>query len=243
MNERKGLPATDHELAAMADGTLSAERRREIENQLSSSAQIRESIHRQRASIELTREAEVPASDYLHARVSEMVSGAQPKRKRRGALLGGFAAAAAAAVIVLAVVALPGSDDPSVNQVVASAAQGPNAGAPAQDPANPGKLAASVGNVRFPSWEDEHGLIATGTRTANVAGRKVKTVFYAGEDGETLKYSVVDGPPIDSGTAASGYYDITGTGDTRRIVWRAGGHTCIIEAQGVPADQLELLAS
>ena len=70
-------------------------------------------------------------------------------------------------------------------------------------------------------------------------GRRVETVFYSNDAGATMKYSVVDGPPIDSIGAASGTYDITGSGDSRRIVWRDGGHTCIIEANGVAADQLE----
>ena len=131
----------------MADGTLGAERRREIENQLASSEPISDSIHRQRAAIELTRELDVPASDLLHHQVAEMTSrAAKPKRARRGLVFGGFAAAAAAAAIVLALVILPGSEAPSVNQVVATAAQGPTSGAPAADPANPGKLAVSVGS-------------------------------------------------------------------------------------------------
>jgi hypothetical protein len=54
-----------------------------------------------------------------------------------------------------------------------------------------------------------------------------------------MKYSVVDGAPIDTIDPSSSKYVITGSGDTRRIVWRAGGHTCIIEARGVDPDQLE----
>jgi anti-sigma factor RsiW len=243
MNDRKGLPASDQELAAMADGTLAAERRREIENQLASSEQIRNSIQRQRAAIELTREAEVPASDFLHAQVAELASDAAPQRKRRGLAIGGFAAAAAAFLVVLALVTIPGSEDPSVNQVVATAAQGATSGAPAADPANPRKLQVSVGSVQFPSWKHWHGWDPTGARTDTVDGRRVETVYYENENGASMKYSVVDGAPIDGLGASSSAYQLTGTGETRRVVWRNGGHTCIIEAQGVPADQLERWAA
>jgi hypothetical protein len=242
MTEQTGKPATNEELAALADGTLGAARRREIENQLASSEQIRESIHRQRAAIELTREIEVPASDALHIQVAEMAASARP-RKRSPMLLGGFAAAAAAVVVALALLILPGSDAPNVNQVVATAAQGPTTGAPASDPANPKKLNVSVGSVQFPSWKNWHGWDPTGARTDSVGGRRVETVFYKNANGATMKYSVVDGAPIDKLDSSSAAYELTGSGDTRRVVWRNGGHTCIIEAQGVPADQLEHFAA
>jgi hypothetical protein len=237
--ERAGKPASDQELAALADGTLGAERRREIENQLGNSGLIRESIHRQRAAIELTREIEVPASDALHTRVAEMSAKAAP-RKRSKLAIGGFATAAAAALVVLALV-VTSSGGPSVDQVVATAAQGATSDAPAKDPSNSKMLDVSVGSVQFPTWENDGGWWATGARSDDLDGRNVETVFYENGDGATMKYSVVGGAPIDSLDSASAHYEMTGSGDTRRIVWRAGGHTCIIEAQGVDSDQLERL--
>lgn len=240
MTERTGKPASDQELAALADGTLRPERRREIENQLGTSEQIRESIQRQRAAIELTREIEVPASDALHARVAEMAAGASPKN-RAGWAVGGLVTAAAAMLVVIALVILPSSGSPGVNQVLAVAAQGPTAGAPAKDPDDPSRLNVSVGSVRFPSWEGDSGWSATGARTDEIDGRRVETVFYENADGATINYSVVDGAPIDSLEPPGTQYLITGSGDTRRIIWRAGGRTCIIEARGVDPDQLEKL--
>jgi anti-sigma factor RsiW len=242
VTERTGKPASDQELAALADGTLGAERRREIENQLASSEQIRDSIQRQRAAIELTRELEVPASDALHARVAELTADAAP-RKRSGWAIGGFATATAAILVAVVLVLMPGASSPNVDQVVATAAQGPTSGAPAKDPANPAKLGVSVGSVRFPSWEGYAGWSASGARTDTINGRRVETVFYANADGATMRYSVVDGAPIDSLDPAAAKYELTGSGDTRRIVWRAGGHTCIIKASGVAPDELERLIS
>jgi hypothetical protein len=237
MTERTGKPASDMELAALADGTLSRERRREIENQLSSSEQIRDSIDRQRAAIDLTRQLDVPASDVLHARVAEMTAAAAP-RKRSGWAVGGFATAAAAVLVALALVLVPGSNTPNVDQVVAAAAQGQTAGPPAKDPANPAKLNVTVGSVQFPTWE-RGGWNVSGARTDKIDGRRVETVYYENSSGGSMKYSVVDGAPIDTLEPSSTKYQITGSGDTRRIVWRAGGHTCIIEAKGVDPDQLE----
>jgi anti-sigma factor RsiW len=238
MTERTGKPASDMELAALADGTLGPERRREIENQLSSSEQIRDSIQRQRAAIELMRETEVPASDVLHARVAEMAAAAAPARRRAGWMFGGFATAAAAAMVAIVLVFAPGSDSPKVDEVVAAAAQGPSSGAPAVDQRNPAKLNVSVGSVQFPTWK-KTGWKVSGARTDQIGGRRVETVFYEKPGGATMKYSVVDGAPIDQLGPAATTYEVTGSGDTRRIVWRSGGHTCIIEARGVEPDKLE----
>jgi hypothetical protein len=240
MTERTGKPASDKELAALADGTLGAERRREIENQLGNSELIRESIQRQRAAIELTREIEVSASDALHNRVAEMTSNAAPRKRSRLAI-GGFAAAAAAAAVALVLVFGFGSSAPTVDQVVATVAPGATSEAPATDPSDPKMLDVSVGSVQFPTWENEGGWWATGARSEQIQGRQVETVFYKNDDNATMKYSVVDGAPIDSLDSSTARYELTGSGDTRRIVWRAGGHTCIIEAQGVDSDQLERL--
>lgn len=239
MNGHSGIPPTDQELAALADGTLDPGRRREIENQLASSEQIRDSIGRQRAAIDLARELDVQAPDALHTRVSEMAASAAPRRSRALAF-GGVAAAAAAAILLALVLVVPGGGAPTVNQVAAAAASGPTTAAPAQDQANPGSLALAVGSVRFPYWEDSEGWRATGRRSSDVSGRAVETVFYANASGARLKYSVVDGPPIDN---LGGAYLITRSRDTRRIVWRNGGHTCIIEATGVTAGELERLAA
>lgn len=238
MIERTGKPASDQELAALADGTLGPERRREIENQLSSSEQIRDSIHRQRAAIELTREIEVPASDALHARVAEMAAAVAPRRRSR-LEIGGLATALAAVLVAIALVVTTGPNAPDVDQVVATAAQGPTTGAPAVDPSDPSKLNVAVGSVRFPTWEGDYGWSASGARTDKIHGRRVETVFYKNTDGAAMKYSVVDGAPIDTLEPSSTKYQITSSGGARRIVWRAGGHTCIIEARGVDPDQLE----
>jgi hypothetical protein len=242
MTEHKGLPPTDQELAAMAEGALSAERRREIENQIASSDQIRDLIGRQRAAIELTREFDTAAPDALHMRVAEMAAERAPSRRRpRFALVGSLAAVAAMAVVALLLVVNQSSvEQPTVDQVVAAANAGPLMPAPAEDPSSPGNLALGVGDVRFPYWEDDRAWTATGARSENVGGRPVNTVFYKNDAGATIKYSIVSGAPIDSLSGADDY-DITGSGDTRRIVWRNGGHTCIIEARGVGSDQLERL--
>jgi hypothetical protein len=169
-----------------------------------------------------------------------MANDAAPRKRSRLAI-GGFATAAAATLVAIVLVLTPGSNSPNVDQVLAVAGQGATSGAPATDPSDPKMLDVSVGSVQFPTWKNDGGWWATGARSDSVAGRNVKTVFYKNGDGGTIKYSVVDGAPIDSLNTATAHYEMTGSGDTRRIVWRAGGHTCIIEASGVDPDQLEHL--
>jgi hypothetical protein len=171
-----------------------------------------------------------------------MTAAAAPRTQRRSRwAIGGFATAAAAILVALAIVFAPGQGSPSVDQVMATAAHGPTSGPPAKDPTDADMLKVSVGSVQFPTWESDGGWWATGARSDSIAGRNVETVFYKNDEGATIKYSVVDGKPIDSMDAATTHYEMTGSGDTRRIVWRAGGHTCIIEASGVDPDQLERL--
>lgn len=239
MNGITGKPPSDREIAALADGTLGAERRREIENQIAGSEQIRESIGEQRAAVDLARELDVPAPDRLRAQVAEMAAERAPRRRRSSVAIGGAVGAAAAVFIALVLVlGGGGASAPTVDQVVTASNAGPLMAAPGEDPATPGKLALGVGGVRFPYWEEDHGWKATGARSETVEGRKANTVFYENDSGGSLTYTIVDGSPIDT-LADPGDYDLTGSGDTRRIVWRNGGHTCIIEASGASASDLE----
>ena len=183
--------------------------------------------------------AEVPASDALKSRVETLVSDARRRRRWVPAVAGAATALAVAAFVLALVLPSSPSGAPTVDQVAAAASAGSLMPAPAQDPAKPGFLALGVGGVSFPYWEDEHGWKATGARSEVVAGRPVNTVFYTNDAGATIKFSIVSGKPIVA--QSPGQYDLTKNGDTRRIVWQNGGHTCIIEAKGVDPDRLEAM--
>lgn len=195
---------------------------------------------RERAAMRLTDELDVRAPDALHAHVSELVGSRSKRSSRRRALAGGVAFACVAAAALAIVFAGGGASGPSVDDVVAAATGGPTMAAPANDPAAPGKLALGVGGVQFPSWDDARGWRATGARSESVGGRPVDTVFYADGAGGSIKYSIVSGAPIDQ-LAHPSDYELTGSGGAKRLVWRNGGRTCIIESRGVGADELERL--
>jgi hypothetical protein len=97
------------ELAALADGSLSAERRAALEARVESSPELAAILAEQERSLALTRSAaaEVEAPASLRARIE--AHGRAPRHPRRIALIG--AAAAAAAVVAVAIgVALSGSE-------------------------------------------------------------------------------------------------------------------------------------
>lgn len=174
----------------------------------------------------------VTAPDTLRRSVEEMTS-----IERAGARRYGWIVAPAVVMVVTAVLLILapfGSSDPTVDSVVAQAASGPTAGAPS---ASGSVLDASVGDVAFPNWAEDHGWEATGERSAELNGREVRTVFYSAPGGGQIRYTIVGGSPIDA--VEGGSYDVSGSGEKRRVVWRRNGHTCIVESEGVEPAKLE----
>ncbi len=85
------------ELAALADGSLSAERRGALEEQIAASTELADRLAEQQRAVALTRSAaaEVRAPDDLRARI-EARRNTRPARAPRRVLLAGAAAAAVA---------------------------------------------------------------------------------------------------------------------------------------------------
>jgi hypothetical protein len=173
--------------------------------------------------------ADVRAPDRLHNAVAEMTPAPRPSRRLH---IAGAAVAAACVMALALVLVAPFDDSPTVDQAATAATAGPTAGAPTARA--DGTLNAAVGSVAFPDWKKIH---PTGMRTTEVDGRSMTTVYYAAPGGGEIRYTIVDGAPIDN--VQGGSYDVTGSGDARRIVWRRDGHTCIVEAEGVPSAKLE----
>jgi anti-sigma-K factor RskA len=99
------------ELAALADGSLPADRRAALEARVGSSPELAFGLEEQERAIALTRSAaaEVEAPPALRARIEAQRRAREPRRARRVAVIG--AAAAAAAVVAVAIgVALSGSE-------------------------------------------------------------------------------------------------------------------------------------
>ncbi len=174
-------------------------------------------------------------------------------RRRRRVLA---AAAVAAAVLAVAAVALQsgGGDraEPSLASVEAAAQAGATASAPASAPENgqPPTLAASVGDLDFPDWQQSFGWKASGRRQDNLSGREVTTVYYRNPDGAELGYAIVSGEALEESpgghriTRQGNDYILTRGDDHTVVTWEQEGHTCVIVASSaVPASKIVDLAA
>lgn len=99
------------ELAALADGSLPADRRTALEARVESSPELAGRLAEQQRVVELIRNAaaEVEAPPSLRAGIESQRRAREPRRGRRLALIGGAAAVAAAAAVAIGV-AVSGSE-------------------------------------------------------------------------------------------------------------------------------------
>ena len=244
MTDRKLI--LDAELASLADGSLPPQRRREIEDQINESAAARESIARQRRAVEIVRGAEADAPHSLHAAVADMLEPRTARRPARGAGWAFAGVAAGLAVAVFAAALVFGGGTRPVDAAAQLAAAGPALPAPHESSADSKWLNAKVADVAFPYWEDDRGWKAYGARNDKFGARTAKTVYYRDARGRSVAYTIVGGAalPDDGGTLhADGAvsFRTSDSGGTSRVVWRRGGHTCIITARGVPSSELQTL--
>jgi anti-sigma factor RsiW len=229
------------ELAALADGTLPAERRAAVEARVAASPELQALLEEQRRALEATRALEdepVPAS--LRAAVA--AERRRHERRPRPRLLPvALAGALAATVAVVAAVLLSGGPaGPTVAEAARFAAEAPAASAPADGTGR----AVEVDGVVFPDLRRSDGWRAVGVTRGKVDGRDATTVLYA-RNGSRIAYAVVAGPalPQPSGGAVATRggveYQMVRLDGRLVVTWRRGGHTCVLVG-GAP--QSELLA-
>jgi hypothetical protein len=234
------------DLAALADGTLPAHRRAEVEAAVAADPELTRALAEQRAAVLAIRAAAPAAPARLRSHVNGLRAGR--RRPRRTLVAGGLAAAGAAAAAVLLIALLPSGSTPGSPTVAQAAALGQRpALSVAPRPGRNGQLAASESGIPYPYWEDEYGWVASGVRGDRVAGRRVTTVFYA-RAGQRLAYSIVAGPALDPpGDARMSrgrrlVYRVFEDGGRRAVTWAQGGHTCVLSGVGIPARTLLRLA-
>ena len=251
-NGETGAPPTPEELAALADGLLSAERAEQIARQMVEAPEMAAELAEQRRAVELFQAA---AADPRAEAPAELREGLERPRRQprraglsgRGALAGGLAETLAV-LVALAILVLPsGSGGPSVAKAADVSALPATDGPPPADAARPTLLAAAVDGTAFPDWDAEFGWTATGQRADDVGGRATRTVAYAKEAGE-VGYTIVSGdqltPPEDARDVSSGGVDLKiFTQDGRRVVtWTRNGRTCVLSGVGVDDETLVKLA-
>jgi anti-sigma factor RsiW len=237
------------ELCALADGTLPAERRAEVEARIAASPELQELLERQRRAVLATHmlaAEEVPASlqGSVEARRRALGSGRSRTRRLvpRFALAG---AAAVAAAVVAAVVLSGGPGAPTVADAAQLASQPANGPAPPPVGKSTTKLALGVEGVVFPYLARWAGWQTLGVRHGRVDGRSATVVFYA-KEGRRIAYVIVAGsglPRPSGGQAATRggvQYRTLRLNGKLAVTWRRGGHTCVLIGQASRAELLEL---
>jgi anti-sigma factor RsiW len=241
---------SDQEIAdtcALADGTLPAARRAEVEALVRDSQELTALLERQRQALAATATlAAEPVPDSLQ----QSVDGLRPRparRRRRVRWILSAAGVAAAALVVFAVLSTSGVlGGPTVAAAADFALGAPSGSAPGATGA--GTLEASVGGVAFPDWSSSHGWHAVGVRKGEVHARPATVVFY--EKGDLrLGYAIVDGPALprpDNATATTRTgveYQTLAIHGKQAVTWQKGGHTCVLIGPLSSAELVSLASS
>jgi hypothetical protein len=242
MNHHSPPPPEQEELAAFADGTLAASRRRELAARIAESPELAGLLDEQLRAIAVVRAAveQTAAAQPLRDRVAAMPVAVRRRRQR-----GLTAVAALAAGIAALGLALPANRAPSALAAAALGARPATAPAPAAG--EPGFLRAAVEGISFPRWT-KLGWTPTGAREDTFAGRETMTVFYE-KEGKRVAYTIVGGNPLTVPPEARGArrggktYALLATPRGSAVTWLQDGQTCVLAGPGVSPEVLLKLAS
>jgi anti-sigma factor RsiW len=236
------------ELSALADGTLPADRRAEVEARVAASPELQELVERQRQAVfaaqTLTSE-EVPASLREAVEARRPAPGSSRGRTRLVPRLALAGAAAVAAAIVAAVVLSGGPGAPSVADAARLATEPPTAPAPPPAGTAGTRLALGVGGVAFPDFARAYGWRALGVRHGRIDGRDATVVVY-GKNGKRLGYAIVDGEGLSRPTGARSTvihgvtFQTLPLSNRLAVTWRRGSHTCVLIGDANRAELLKL---
>ena len=231
------------ELCALADGTLPADRRDEVEARVAASPELQEVVERQRRAVLAVRalaEEEVPGS--LQAAVGAR-AGRRPRRLVPRLAVAG--AAAVAAAVVAAVVLTGGPGAPTVADAARLGTQPATEPAPSPAGAAGTKLAVAVDGVPFPNLTRFAGWRAVGVRHGRIGDRDATVVVYR-KDGRRLGYVIVAGAGLVRPSAAQATvirrveYQTLRLSGRLAVTWRRGGRTCVLLGQATPRELLRL---
>ena len=211
--------------------------------------------------VEFVRSIDVRAPDSLHRQVDALIAAGTPTRRRlisphslggaQSVAVGTAVAAVAALVAVVIALGLGGSTPSKLSVRTASALtlSAAKAPAPGVSPSNGAELAAAVDGVSFPYWEDRFGWRSIGSRSDDLDGRQVTTVFYADRRGRRIGYAIVAGSPtsqIRGGViiwrGGVPYHELVENGASV-VTWLRDGHLCVVSGRGVDSATLLALAS
>ena len=238
------------DLARLADGTLPADRRAEVEARVAASPQLASMLERQGVALEALRgTAEIGAPARLRADVERRRTDRAAGGRRRGTVFGAPIAAAAAAVALALVLVLSGgsSSNPSVADTTALAQKAPTQGAPAPVRGDPALLSARVDDVPFPNYSSKFGWKAAGARHDAPSGREATTVFYE-KGARTIAYTIVSDGALDPPQGArvtrrdGVVFRTLREGGRTVVTWERNGHTCVLSSRAARPGELVALA-
>ena len=235
------------DLCALADGTLPAERRAEVEARVTASPELQELLEHQRRAVLATQSlAAEDVPDSLQASVEARRRAKDRGTGRRLAPRIALAGAAAVAVAVAAAVLLSGGPGaPTVADAARLGTQAPTAPAPPPARASRTRLAARVEGVPFPNFASWAGWQAVGVRRGHIDGRDATVVFYR-KDGRRIAYVIVAGKSLARpGDGRPRYiraveYQTLRYNGKLAVTWQRGGHTCVLIGQAPRAELLAL---
>jgi len=238
------------DLARLADGTLPAERRAEVEARVAASPELSRIVARQGVALDALRgTADTGAPLRLREQVERRRGARRTARRSHTRIRIGAAIAAAAAVVLTVTLALPGafSGAPSVADAAALAEKSPTQPAPSGVTGAPALLRAKVDDVPFPDYAAKFGWKPVGARQDDPSGREATTVYYE-KGGRRIGYTIVTGDPLDPpsnarATTRGGVdYRWFRADDRYVLTWERGGHTCVLSGRTVPPAELLTLA-
>lgn len=232
------------DLSALADGTLPADRRDEVEAQVAESPELQQLLEHQRQAVAAVRglaSVDVPAS--LRTSVKARVA-RKPRARGLVPKLAFTGATVAAAAVVAAVVLTGGPGGATVADAAALAQQPPAAGAPPKVGKAGTRLALQVEGVSFPDLSRFAGWAAVGVRHARIDGRDATVVYYR-KGGRRLGYVIVAGsglprPKTSATVIRAEPYQTLRIGGNLAVTWRRGGHTCVLLGRATPAELVHL---
>jgi hypothetical protein len=236
------------DLARLADGTLPAERRAEVEARVAASPQLSRIVEGQRVALDALRgTADTGAPARLRAQVDRRRSAGRAATRGRRRV--GGALAAAAVVSLALILVLPGafSEGPSVADTATLAEKRPTQAAPGTVPGTPQLLRAAVDGVAFPNYAAKFGWKPVGVRQDRPSGRDATTVSYE-KGGRTIGYTIVSGdaldPPSDAVSTTRGGVEFRSFRDDGRTVvtWERDARTCVLSGKAVRPAVLLMLA-
>jgi hypothetical protein len=213
--------------------------------------------------VELIRSSDVRAPDSLHRRVDALIAersrGRRAERRNRSAdarrtfELGPRIAAGGAFAVALIALAIViglsgGGSTLSLRDASALTLRAATDKAPGESASDHRQLTAAVDGVAFPYWGGHFGWRTTGTRSDQVDGREITTVFYENERGQRVGYAIASGkaPPQSGGIVSvkdGTPYRLLTVGGVEVVSWLRDGRLCVISGHGVKGATLLRLAS